>query len=261
MQQAPKLRMLVAGGCHVFGHPLGAAHSFTSIAQQRLAETTSFEIATLRVSLKRLDPVIEFLQREHVDVLVLQLGNFECPMDIHRHIRLELLGRKPKKNGPRQGGSDSANLALDPEMLFSPTLRWRAGTLMHSVYDKLATAIGKPLFQPELFREMLRERLQQIAALHTGCVIAIAPLPCAETAFQRHRLHGGAVMRQEVEAAGMLFLDASQVLTGADGRIADGIFAEAMHLSREGQRLLGEALAKLVNMRCLAATGAAEIPR
>jgi hypothetical protein len=243
----PKLKMLFAGGCHIFGHPLGEAYSFTAVAASRLSDVADVQIETFRVGLKRSASILEVLKRERFDVLVVQLGNFECPVGVQRHFR-QWLGRPKKSRSARDLARDSssAKLALDPEMVFAPTLRWHIASLARSLYDRVATVLRHPLFEPEPFRVALRELLQQVAALDLPCVIAIAPLPCADRAFLRHRRHGGAVMRQEAEAAGVLYLDSVKALNGPGGRIEDAMYAETAHLSREGQRVLGEALAALV---------------
>src|ERR1700712_1775201 len=87
-----KLRVLVAGGCHVVGYPIGEKHSFVNVTKQILAlGGICCEMDAMgRTPVTRRDQLVERLKAQRPDILVLQLGNYETNITFQKYFRKRL---------------------------------------------------------------------------------------------------------------------------------------------------------------------------
>jgi hypothetical protein len=233
----PALRILVAGGCHVFGYPIGESKSFAAVLERELSPLADVQLTCLRASLKYSSVILETLAVSPADVLILQLGNLECPVHVRRHLRQQM--HKP-------AGHVGGHIEVPSNAVFVPSLCSRLKSLARTLYSWLAIALGKPLFDPNGFTAAYAAMLDQIAEAGVTTVIAISPLPCVDPMHMRYRLRGAQLIRQVAESRSMLCLDSAEALGGPKASQAPQLHCHVLHLGRQGHQLLGEALAALL---------------
>jgi len=233
----PILKILVAGGCHVFGYPIGKEYAFTSIAARRLSAWADVQMDCVRANANLSGVIVDSLIGRPADVVVLQIGNLECPMHVRRHF-YKRFRKKSGSGGGSGGGADLVKVASDE--VYAPSPRARLKILDRIAYNLVVIVLRRPLYDPENFRTDYGCLLDNIAETGVPMVIAISPLPCVDSMHMHYRLRGAKLVCQAAESRGMLYLDSAQALGGARTSQAHGLHCHVLHLGREGQRLLGE---------------------
>jgi len=238
IESKPSLRILVAGGCHVDAYPIGPQFSFTSVARELLSAHAHVTMETVRASVSTTAPMLESLARSPFDVVVLQIGNLECPMHVRRHLRSEVIGRR--------AGSVGDVIHAAPDAVYVPTLRDVTKSVIRRAYN-LATLIARrPLYNATAFAAGYGALLDQLSAAGVPAVVAISPLPCVDPTHMRYRLQGAQAVRQAAVARDMLYLDSAHALGGPRASQSHSLHCHRLHLGQSGHRLLGESLAGLL---------------
>jgi hypothetical protein len=246
--------ILIAGGCHVEGWPVGDEFSFGVIAAQAIGAEPKL---LGYISLRNPSKLIEYLRRQRrPDILVLQLGNYEAPIPIQKHFRAVLkLKPKRKPDGGQTASSEPGQatspgmtkrpaIPVPPERTFQPNWKWHAHMRLKQVYAAAGQVTRPQLFDAEDMRRRLRSVFEHLAPLEIPQVVALAPLPCPDPMARNFRRAAGLVFRQECERAGVVYLDSFSVLGYGNVRPRRDfdIYSDAHHLNAVGQRMLADAL-------------------
>ena len=255
----PRRHIVVAGGCHVYGWPIGDLFSFIHVGLGATPHVTLSTVAPL--NLRNYPRLLEHLRQQPADVLILQLGNYETMGSIPEHFRATF------HIGPSSRSSDSKSktiasdvgIPVKPDAVFLPSTTWRLRVLVKQVYSLAATNLNSPLFDAEDFRLRCEEMLTAISESAPNGprhIIFLSPIPCADHLIRRNRSHAAEIVREVCRETASHFrpklhyLDSAEAL-GIGHRtrqlFAVGIFADDLHLNRRGHHLLGSALAPLLH--------------
>lgn len=255
----PRHHVVVAGGCHVYGWPIGDPFSFIRVGLSATPHATFSTVAPL--NLRNYRVLLKHLYEQPADVLILQMGNYETMGSIPNHFRKTFsIGRRsgsPSSNSKSTSGD--AQIPLEPDAVFLPSTTWRLRILAKQVYSLAASGLNQPVFDAEDFRLRCREiltALSESAATRPRHIIFLSPIPCADHLIRRHRSHAAEIVREVCGEVApdirpkLYFLDSREAL-GISRRsrqlFAAGIFADDTHLNRRGHHLLGSALASLLD--------------
>jgi lysophospholipase L1-like esterase len=248
---APPFHIVVAGGCHLYGWPIGDTSSFIRVM---LSSAPTATLSTLApVNLRNCSALIPLIRLQPADVVILQLGNYETLASIKKHLRSVLRFRRSAQS--RQ--ESDIGIQLEPDTNFQSTPTWRRRIFYKQIYSKSLGHMSPPLFDSEAFRlhhtQVLTELQSETHA--PRLIVALSPIPCADHLIRHYRSQAAEILRQVCSnlpphpTSQVHFFDSAQAL-GIDGRnietLAAGIFADDLHLNRRGHLLLGNALASVL---------------
>jgi lysophospholipase L1-like esterase len=248
---APPFHIVVAGGCHVYGWPIGDSSSFIRVVLSSAPPATLSTLAP--VNLRNCTALIPLIRRQPADVVILQLGNYETLASIKKHLRAVL--RFSRSAQSRQ--ESDTGIQLEPDTDFQSTPTWRRRVLYKQIYSKSLGQMSPPLFDSEAFRLRYTQVLTELQSeTHAPrLIVALSPIPCADHLIRHYRYQAAEILRQVCSdlpphpTSRVHYLDSAQAL-GIDGRntelLAAGIFADDLHLNRRGHLLLGNALASVL---------------
>ena len=244
-----KFRIVIAGGCHVYGYPVGEQAGFVRVAERALSPNFELDLELLPlVRLDAHDGLLQSLRQRLPDLLVLQLGNYEASMRAKKHFRRFVLrrGNVGGIGSSSSSSSSSAGLSLTPETCFNPTMRHYASLLCRQAYSLAAALCGKPLCDPKKFKAAHRTLFDSLREFPQLRILMISPLPCADTLVRRHRKRSAQAAEQEAAHAGVDFIDTAAVLASAAraSRRDYSIYVDSDHLNGHGHALMGEELAR-----------------
>jgi len=147
----PKLHhIVIAGGCHVNGWPIGGASSFVQVMLQPDPFADPSTIAP--INLRNCSSLLWHLHQQPTDLVILQLGNYETLASIKKHIRSVL--HLSKQTHYTESSSDGQ---LDPDTVFSTTLLWRLRVLSKQIYGRSLGHTHPPLFDAVSFRHHVKD--------------------------------------------------------------------------------------------------------
>lgn len=230
------LRILVAGGCHVVGYPIGKEHSFANVMADRLllsgVDTQIESVAFLPIT--HLRRMAEAIQSTKPDVTILQLGNYETTVTYRQYVRRKL-GLKKEK-------ASSAHSHLPPDRTFRRTQLWKMKCAIKLAAD---TLLRHDLVDFEEMESKFTAFFDVVQKEAMGEVIVLAPLPCADPLYVRYRDRFSVMMQRLASARGFRYISAP--LGDENG---DAYYVDATHLNARGQALLGNMLAAVVGSVC-----------
>lgn len=225
-----KLRMLVAGGCHVAGYPIGEEYSFVNVAKHILAarKVEAQTITMGRTPVTHATRLAEAIETHRPDVLVLQLGNYETTATFKQYFR-RVLGLTKKVD------SNVSTLAADAE--FPGEVKWRLKCRVKLWMDLL---LRHQLVQVPAVARLLAMTFDHVALTRVPHVIVLSPLPCADPLYMRYRRELAGLFERESAARNFTYVDLLE--TPGEAKF----FADATHLNRKGQHWVGQAVARAV---------------
>ena len=249
---APPFHIVVAGGCHAYGWPIGDSSSFIQVM---LASAPPATLSTLApVNLRNRTPLLPLLREQPADVVILQLGNYETLASIKKHLRAVL-----RLSPPAQSRQESdTGVPLDADTVFRPTPAWRRRVLSKQLYSRSFGYMSPPLFDAETFRLRYAQLLADLQSeTHAPrLIVALSPIPCADHLIRNYRSQAAEILRQVCNelplrlTSRVHYLDSAQAL-GIENQntqaLSAGIFADDLHLNRRGHLLLGNALASVLH--------------
>jgi len=250
--------IVAAGGCHVYGWPIGDSFSFIRVGLGSTPHVTLSTVAPL--NLRNYPRLLKHLRQQPADVLILQLGNYETLGSIPKHFRTTF--RIGRRSGISSTGSKTivgdVGIPVKPDSVFFPSTAWRLRILAKQVYSLAATKLNSPLFDAEDFRLLCQEFLAGVSESSSGPkhIIFLSPLPCADHMIRRNRSQAAEIVRKTCRESASHFrpqlhyLDSSEALGighQTQQLFAAGIFADDLHLNSRGHHLLGRALASLLH--------------
>jgi hypothetical protein len=246
-----KHHIVIAGGCHVNGWPIGGASSFVRVMLQSNPYAVPATIAP--INLRNCSSLLGHLKQHSTDAVILQFGNYETLASVKKHIRAVLhLGRQPHHS---ENDSDGQ---LNPDTVFPSTPGWRIRVLSKQIYSYSLGRIHPPLFDAKAFRrhsEKLLADLAQLEACAPKLIVFLSPIPCADSLIRHYRCQAARILSDLCSNAPadlpfrLRFLDTTQALgigPRTAGALNAGVFADDLHLNGKGHQLLGNALARFL---------------
>lgn len=252
MQYENQIRLVVAGGCHVSGWPVGAEHGMVAVLSRRLAALGYQPSVTpvAHVALHHHHKVVAACVENGPDAVVLQLGHFELDRTFSSHLKQIL--RLPAR------GARSSSAPASPPLL--PELNYNLAFRLRSAVRRAADLLTlHTLASPRQLSQRLEIFIGKVREVHAGPLLVLSPLSCADAVTFRYRLELAEMYRHVCSAAGVHFLDLIQATAGRSRRpylLTRGYFADNIHLGRLGHLDAGEAVADAV-AELLAAPAAA----
>ena len=247
--------IVIAGGCHVNGFPIGGALSFVRVMLQSDPCADPFTIAP--INLRNCTSLLSHLREHPADMLILQLGNYETLASIKKHLRAILhLNRQP-----HHSGSDT-NKQLDPDTNFYSSTAWRFRVLSKRIYGHSLGHLHPPLFDARAFRKQAMQLISDLEGLQycaPRLVVFLSPIPCADPLIRHYRHKASRIFYDLCNNASphlpfqLRYLDTEHAL-GLDSHNAYslGVFADDLHLNRKGHQILGSTLATIMHDPCFA---------
>lgn len=230
------LKILVGGGCHILGFPIGEELGFVHTAIQRIVGNG------ITCELKRVNHLLYSKPHSMVaalkdfapDVVLLQIGNYESLPKMKQWLmrRLHMTSRYT-----RQSGSGDRNWTPLPDVTLRPSLAWWTKIVTKQVVDNV---LGHPFLDEFAERDRLQKFAGLIATHRIPCVILLSPLPCADPTVMQYRRRLGQIFSQVAEFHGFTYVDVMDKLVSlVDERRKFAIYADQIHLNAVGHQLLG----------------------
>ncbi len=230
------LHILVAGGCHVAGYPIGSDYSFVNVITDRLDDLgIGAEASTLAyLPAKHVPRLVEAIRSRRPDVTVLQLGNYETTVTFRQYFRRKLRMKKAKASSGREH--------LPPNATFQGTRLWRMKCSTKLFFD---TLLGHDLLDLPALEASFTEMFDAIAREDSGQVIVLSPLPCADPLYMRYRFRLMELMYKLARSRGFVFVH-SPLGIGNQPQY----FADPTHLNALGQESVGDSVARVISQMC-----------
>jgi hypothetical protein len=228
--------IVVLGGCHVVGWPIGPERAFPTLLAKELAGTIVMQKANLQfVHLPEQLAQLEATPPSH---MVLQLGNYEFSPSLRTIIaqyKREFTKRPKVKGASSTGKSSSSSTHSTPEAI-------PASSPSRIAYYTRLIGIG---FLTATLWHLSKRHQQAFRALNaymqrhpTTAFVMIFPFPCIDPAATRLRRWGGWLMRRRVVALpNVQWLDSHQLLGNGNE-----LFVDKLHLNEKGHQLLTQGL-------------------
>ncbi|AWM34474.1 SGNH/GDSL hydrolase family protein [Hymenobacter nivis] len=230
------VEIIVMGGCHVVGWPIGPDRAFPKLLAEKLAGTLVMQIPNLQFVC--LPEQLAKLEAAGPSLMVLQLGNYEFSPSLRSilaQFRREFTNRSETKK-QRGGGQSSPSAHSSLEMIPAPP----RGRLAR--YTRL---VGIGFLTAALWHLSARHRrafraLNAYVRQHpTTSFVMVSPLPCIDPVATRLRRWGGWLLRQRVAALpNVQWLDSYHLLGNSND-----LFVDQLHLNEKGHQLLAHGLA------------------
>jgi hypothetical protein len=252
VERRDQLTIWFAGGCQVFGYPVGPDLGFTEVALRLLGRAGWRGVAYRTGHVALTHP--ERLEAVHAevapDLLVLQLGSYETCLRVSVRVKRSVRTLAPVLLA---GEPDANDWVPAPNRVVREDVNWRAHSLARGVGDWLT---GHRLVDLPTQRRHLTTFLDRVGALPLPRVLVLSPLPCADPTILRYRRRFAPTFAAESAARGFGYLDAFECLSTRDSpRVGAALFADRIHLSALGHRLLGGLLATAIERTLLVPTG------
>lgn len=225
--------VLIIGGCHVAGFPVGPAHSFSTL----LNELTSGQVVrqVAYVGLAHLPQHLTLVDELCPSHVVLQLGNFELSDSFSHLLRQAGLATSSQKSAASALKDKSAACDSAPATAGLGRGRWRQWGRTAG----LSLLLLVLWFGGRLHHRNLRA-LQACIRCHPQVTfVFVSPLPSLNPTLNALRRLGGWLLRRQVVVApNCYWLDSHQLL-----RPANTLFSDPGHLSAYAHRALAYGLA------------------
>jgi hypothetical protein len=226
------LRILVAGGCHVVGYPIGKEHSFANaMADQLRLSGVDTDIETIGfLPVTHAHRMVEAIRSTQPDVTILQLGNYETTVTFRQYARRRLGLKKEKASSTRYD--------LPSDVTFRRSRLWKVKCGIKLAVD---TLLGHDLVNFEEMEPKFAAFFEAIRQETTGEVIVLGPLPSADPLYVRYRHRLSVVMQRLALTCGFRYISAP---LGEEN--CDPYYVDATHLNATGHARLGGMLATVV---------------
>lgn len=239
-----RLRVLFAGGCHVGGFPVGQSSGFPAVANQSLQDTWITEVRVLPyVNLSRSHQLSEEIHKNKPDVLVLQVGHYECQVSFRK--------RRHRKEGSRSSTKSISNLFEGGQLYFKNTLVWNLRARCRVLAATALACLGYSVFDEASFSEKVNEFFRAAAVFSVTRVLVLSPFPSIDPLVSAIRRRAGQILREATLRNGFEYVEVGKLLMRDkfDEYEAARLFADSFHLSREGHLLLGKEVAIAIKKR------------
>ena len=222
------------GGCHIHGYPYGADKAFITLAANRLVEQPVQVLRLAPASFRKVDAYFDDPANQiEGQIVVVQMGNHESMTNSWR-------GQTLAEPAASSQNVDAAH--MQSRLRAMPLVGWALDLVKVAVF--LAREFsGHEFFQPEVFSARMNQTFAKIAARHPARVIVLSSLLANAPELNVCRRRLNLVLRDRTRDFGFDYVDAYEALDGANGRGGGSLFCDALHLSEQGQAVLGDTLA------------------
>jgi hypothetical protein len=222
------VRILVIGGCHCNGLPVGEENGF--VAQAGLALRAAGTAAEFRVeapvALRRAAEIVARRRGESYDAVIVQLGNYEATGLLKKWLRARggWLPRTASSSGMPQS---SGGLLREPHI----TLGTKVRMLANRVGDRLS---GHTLVRVGEITPRFEYNLSLLAEAFGPQTVVLSPTPCVDPVYLRYRIELHRIMERKCREVKLPYVDVIGALAGDPE-----MFSDHVHLGRKGHRQLG----------------------
>lgn len=246
-----KIHLIVAGGCQVVGYPFDSTNSFSERIRCRLLtacgciDLTCVPHVKLTDSAKVLRAVCDETRRNHIKVIVLQLGNYEFTAYLRRMLPFESFFRSVKgllrrdKTGGQKQVSEEIAAADRPR---SPSWNFFVlkSYLKLPIYLMRRGLSGKDSMYAAQFREF-------VETMPKDCtVVLLLPLPCLDVSTFRFRKRGAMMFKENLNNLNAIVYD-PYVPYGNGERLSDlRYYFDSIHINVAGHGKLGDDIAEII---------------
>lgn len=228
-------RLIVLGGCHVNGFPVGDQKSFVSLLVSQLGVSNKKCVVTPQVVAKRLGLALHQVGKlSDEDLVILQLGSFET---------LAPLVFRRVHNAASVSQSTGIS-ALESQAGWF--LRWLiplvrlAGNFLLFIFREL---INEPAFSTQEFARQLSDPSISRALSQAGVVVVIGALPTRVLVRNIYRRRANSVLSQFARQRRYIFLDYFQAIEDAP---ISSVTIDPIHLNEKGHNILGKKIFSLL---------------
>jgi hypothetical protein len=231
---SPK-RVIVIGGCHVIGFPVGERYSFVSGLLGQSSFSKKHLVTLPYVSVSRLSDTLESVGAlRPQDLIILQLGNFEtlAPMMFGKHDNLLAAD---------QIGTPGPPSILSNEV-FSTQVKSLLRLLGNGILFLVRLIIRQPAFSSQEFSRQLADPKISEALANAGEVVIIGALPTRVWFRNVYRKQANSVLRDFAARRNYAFVD---YLHEVRSLRLKAITVDQIHLNVLGHILLAKAIVKI----------------
>lgn len=239
MKKNNSLGILVVGGCHVLGYPIGASLGFPDQLAALLTDTAGDPISLASIGHLKLShgpKVFETVRRLRPEILILQVGHFELTNGGSSYST-----KKLALSGSRSASKNPHKLAKNRFQTATGRLIWHVRCAVKDLANRFLSRWKVDLQQLETEFNCFLYEIAQCSCR----VILLSPLPCADPIFDGLRRQAGSCFKSvasrypEVEYLDVL-KDPFLTRSGFEP------FLDGTHLSADGHFRLAQLLASQI---------------
>jgi hypothetical protein len=227
-------RLIVLGGCHVNGYPVGQRNSFVSLLASQLGVPETECVVIPQVVVKRLSTALDKVGNlSDQDLVILQLGSFETLAPL-------VFGRVHDSASVNQitGVSALESRAGWFLRLLIPLVRLTGNILLFVIRELM----NRPAFSTQVFGRQISDPVISRALSHAGVVVVIGALPTRVWVRNIYRRRANGVLARFAEREKFVFVDYFKI---TDGAPISAITVDPIHLNKNGHKILGEEIFSL----------------
>jgi hypothetical protein len=262
-----KLRILFAGGCHVLGFPVGVEFAFPKVVLKALAEEYQCESKSVGyLSFGRSHLLLDAYREFDPDLLVLQLGHYECPRALEKILKKSTLARLLRSPSASNSSSSSNGLegpvyTPDPRSAFKSSWKWRLRSTIRLAVGLAYEWKGEPVFARKKVSDDLSDLLKAIRDNGHCRIVLLSPFLCPDYMVRHYRRRAWKIFSDASRRHDSLFVDSQQVLLNLERSREDlSLYANGDHLSATGHEAVGRHLADQIRaMLALRAMSGAQL--
>jgi len=228
-------RMVVLGGCHVKGFPVGELHSFVNVLADWLHVSDKQHVIVSNVATKRLHKILESVgELGPQDLVLLQLGSFEtlAPM---------MFGKPHNSNSVDEVAKPSTIGALASTGRFAQPLTVFVRSVGNGIIFVIRELLRRPAFSASEFGGHLSDPRIQESLSTAGVVVVIGALPTRVGVRNVYRRRANVQLSLFANRKNYVFVD---YLYAARRSPPSSITVDLIHLNVPGQSKLAEAVIK-----------------
>lgn len=225
-------RMVVLGGCHVEGFPVGALHSFVNTLADWLHVADKQNVIVSSVSAKRLHKTLESVGAlGPQDLVLLQLGNFEtlAPM---------MFGKPHNANSVDEVAKPGAIGILASAGRFAQPLTALVRSAGNGILFVIREMLRRPAFSASEFGDQLKDSRIHKVLSKAGVVVVIGALPTRVSVRNVYRRRANVQLSLFAKRGNYVFVD---YLLATESSPPSSITVDPIHLNVLGHSKLADA--------------------
>jgi hypothetical protein len=239
LQKMKVSRLIVLGGCHVNGYPVGEKNSFVSLLARQLDVPKTECVVIPQVVAKRLSAALDKVGNlTDQDLVILQLGSFEtlAPLVFGRVHDSASVNRITGVSALVSRAGWFLRLFILPARLI--------GNILLFVIREL---ISRPAFSTQVFARQISDPVISRALSYAGVVVVIGALPTRVWFRNIYRRRANAVLLRFAERENFVFVDYFKTI---DGVPITAVTVDLIHLNKNGHKILGRKIYSLCVDNC-----------
>lgn len=231
-------RIVVMGGCHVAGYPMGQSDAFPTLLCELLGGKVIKQVANLQFL--RIADYLTYIEEEQPSHVILQLGNYEFSASTYHLMRqfklaFNLSGNTTPNRSSSSKGSSSSSLQTNAVDAL-PTKGWLDACLRVAGIGAITSSIW---FWSSKHRQLFQALNKCIAENPNTTFFFLSPFPCLDPPANTLRRLGGWLFRRGLhKLPNCQWLNTHKVIEPTEH-----YFADPSHLSKIGHEALAHLLA------------------